>query len=259
MSAAAAGTTLVGVVASCCPDKNSVSTQSQPAVTTAAWQDVARRIEHTLLRPEATREHVIPLCDEARRFDFAAVVVNPGNVALAARLLRDTPVKVATVIGFPLGATLTTVKRFEAGEALRLGADELDMVLNIGALKSGGREAVLTDIRGVAEIAHKSGAILKVILETALLTEQEKTLACELCLAGNADFVKTSTGFGPAGATVEDVALLRRVVGNRAGVKAAGGIRDASTAMAMIKAGADRLGTSASLAIMRELGAPTIS
>ena len=220
---------------------------------------MTRRIEHTLLRPEATREQVIQLCDEARRFDFAAVVVNPGYVALAARLLRDTPVKVATVIGFPLGATLTTVKRFEASETLRLGADELDMVLNVGALKSGESELVLSDIRGVAEIAHQSGAILKVILETALLTEQEKVLACELCLAGNADFVKTSTGFGPAGATVEDVALLRRIVGNRAGVKAAGGIRDASTATAMIAAGADRLGTSASLVIIRELGAPVIS
>jgi deoxyribose-phosphate aldolase len=217
---------------------------------------MAARIEHTILRPDATREQVTRLCEEAKHFNFAAVVVNPFHVALAARLTRDTPVKVATVVGFLLGATLTTVKRFEAGEALRLGADELDMVINIGALTSGDREAVIHDIAAVVEVAHTAGAIVKVILETAYLSDEEKKLACELCLAANADFVKTSTGFGPAGATVADVALMRRAVGNRAGVKAAGGIRNAHDAAAMIAAGADRIGASASVAIMQELGAP---
>jgi len=183
-------------------------------------------------------------------------MVNPCHLALASKLLRDTRVKVGTVIGFPLGATLTTVKRFEALEALRLGADELDMVLNIGSLKSGDRTLVECDISSLAEVIHHAGAVLKVILETALLTDDEKRLACELCLAANADFVKTSTGFGPTGATVEDVALLRRVVGNRARVKAAGGIRTAADAAAMISAGADRIGCSSSVSIVRELGAP---
>ncbi|MBV9087213.1 MAG: deoxyribose-phosphate aldolase [Acidobacteriaceae bacterium] len=225
---------------------------------TLTWQEMAKRIDHTLLRPDATREQVTRLCEEARHFNFAAVVVNPCHVALAARLTRDSPVKVATVIGFPLGATLTTVKRFEAAEALRLGADELDMVINVGALKSGDRQAVANDIAAVVEVAHRASAIVKVILETALLTLDEKKLACDLCVAAEADYVKTSTGFGPAGATVEDVALLRRAVGNRAGVKAAGGIRTARDAAAMIEAGADRVGASASVPIMQELGAPAL-
>ena len=220
---------------------------------------MAQRIEHTVLRPDATREQVTRLCEDAKRFNFAAVVVNPYHVALASRLMRDTPVKVATVIGFPLGATTTTVKRFEASEALRLGADDLDMVINVGALKSGDREAVANDIAAVIEVAHKAKAIVKVILEAVFLADDEKKVACELCLAGGADFVKTSTGFGPAGATVEDVALMRRLVGNRAGVKAAGGIRNAHDAAAMIAAGADRIGASASVAIMKELGAPATS
>ena len=233
-----------------------LTTPSQLASSQITWQDMARRIEHTVLRPDATKDQVVRLCEEAKQFNFAAVVVNPYHVALAARLTRDTPVKVATVIGFPLGATLTSVKRFEASEALRLGADELDMVINVGALKSGERDAVTGDIAAVVEVARRASVIVKVILETAYLTDDEKKLGCELCLAANADFVKTSTGFGPAGATVEDVALMRRVVGNRAGVKAAGGIRNARDASAMIAAGADRIGASASVAIMQELGAP---
>ena len=231
-----------------------MTTPSQLAAIT--WQAMAQRIEHTLLRPDATREQVTRICEEAKQFNFAAVVVNPYHVALAARLTRDTPVKVVTVIGFPLGATLTSVKRFEASEALRLGADELDMVINVGELKSSDREAVTSDIAAVVEVAHRAGAILKVILETALLTAEEKKLGCELSLAAGADFVKTSTGFGPAGATAEDVALLRREVGNRAGVKAAGGIRNARDAAAMVAAGADRIGASASVTIIQELGAP---
>ena len=232
-----------------------LTTPSQLAAE-ITWQQMAQRIEHTVLRADATRDRIVRLCEEARQFNFAAVVVNPYHVALAACLTRDTPVKVATVIGFPLGATLTSVKRFEASEALRLGADELDMVINVGALKSGDRDAVTTDIAAVVEVAHRASAIVKVILETAYLTDDEKKLACELCLAASADFVKTSTGFGPAGATVEDVALMRRAVGNRAGVKAAGGIRNVRDAAAMIAAGADRIGASASVAIMQELGAP---
>ena len=220
------------------------------------WQAVARRIEHTLLRPEVTRGEISQICEEATYYGFALVMVNPCHLALASKLLRDTRVKVGTVIGFPLGATLTTVKRFEALEALRLGADELDMVLNIGSLKSGDRTLVECDISSLVEVTHQAGALLKVILETALLTNDEKKLACELCLVANADFVKTSTGFGPTGATVEDVALLRRVVGNRARVKAAGGIRTAADAAAMISAGADRIGCSSSVSIVRELGAP---
>jgi deoxyribose-phosphate aldolase len=236
-----------------------MSTPSSLAAAEITWQAMAQRIEHTVLRPDATREQVIQLCEQAKQFNFAAVVVNPYHVALAGRLLRDTPVKVVSVIGFPLGATLTTVKRFEGSETLRLGADELDMVINVGALKAGDRDAVISDIAGVVEVAHRAGAIVKVILEVVFLAHDEKKLACELCLAANADFVKTSTGFGPAGATIEDVALLRRAVGNRAGVKAAGGIRNARDAAAMIAAGADRIGASASVAIMQELGAPARS
>ena len=194
------------------------------------------------------------LCEEASSFGFAAVCVNPWWVGLAASILRGTPVKVATTIGFPLGANHTTVKRFEAGEAIRLGAQELDMVINIGALKSKDRQSVQNDIVAVAEVAHAGGAILKVILETPLLTLEEKILSCELSLAGKADFVKTATGFF-GGATVADVSLMRGVVGDRAGVKASGGIRTAAEAEAMIEAGANRLGTSSGVAIVREMGA----
>jgi deoxyribose-phosphate aldolase len=169
-------------------------------------------------------------------------------------MLRGAPVKVAATIGFPLGANHSTVKRFEAEEAVRLGAQELDMVMNVGALKSGDRQSVQSDITAVAEVAHAGGAILKVILETPLLTLEEKILGCELSLAGKADFVKTATGFF-GGATADDVSLMRGVVGDRAGVKASGGIRTAATAQAMIEAGANRLGTSSGVAIARELGA----
>jgi deoxyribose-phosphate aldolase len=169
--------------------------------------------------------------------------------------LRLSPVKVASVVGFPHGATLSTAKRLEAIEILRLGADELDMVLNVGALKSGEHALVASDIRGVVEVAHDAGALVKVILETALLNREEKVLACELAVAAGADFVKTSTGFASAGATVEDVSLLRMTIGDRAGVKAAGGIRTAADVKAMLDAGADRIGASSSVNILRELGA----
>ena len=173
---------------------------------------------------------------------------------MAASMLRGTPVKVATTIGFPLGANHTTVKRFEAEEAIRLGAAELDMVMNIGALKSGDRQSVQNDMAAVVEVGHAGGAIVKIILEMPLLTLEEKILGCELSLAAKADFVKTATGFF-GGATADDVSLMRGVVGNRAGVKASGGIRTAAAAQAMLEAGANRLGTSSGVTIMRELGA----
>ena len=220
------------------------------------WRAVARLIDHTLLRPDATASQVLQLCAEARHFQLAAVCVNPVYVALAAAELRRSAVRVAAVVGFPLGASLSVSKRFEAKQALRLGATELDMVLNIGALKAGEHKLVTDDIRAVTRPAHAAGARVKVILETALLTDQEKMLACELALAAEADYVKTCTGFGGGGATVADVALMRRVVGNRAGVKASGGIRSAADALAMIAAGASRIGASASVAILKELGAP---
>ena len=225
---------------------------------TPSWRKVARLIDHTLLRPEATAAQVLQLCKEARHFRVAAVCVNPVHVALAAAELRRTPVRVATVVGFPLGASLSATKRLEAKEAIRLGATELDMVLNLGALKAGERKLVRDDIRAVTRPAHAAGVLVKVILETALLTDAEKALACELALAAGADFVKTSTGFGGGGASVADVALMRRVVGTRAGVKASGGIRTAADAHAMIEAGASRIGTSSSVAILRELGAPAL-
>ena len=220
------------------------------------WQATAWCIDHTLLRPEASRAQVAQLCDEAAHYGFACVMVNPTWVPFCARQLRDTPVKTGVVIGFPLGASVTTAKRLEAEECLRLGADELDMVINIGALKSGDHTLVQTEIRALAEACHQAGAILKVILECALLTNQEKEIACQVAAAAGADFVKTSTGFSTSGAAVDDVALMRRIVGNRCRVKAAGGIRTAADLAAMLKAGADRIGTSSSVNILRELGAP---
>ena len=182
-------------------------------------------------------------------------MVNPANVSLAAAQVRDTTVKVGTVVGFPLGANLTVTKIAEAEAVLRNGAQELDMVINIGALKSGDRTLVQAEIRSLAQLAHYSGAILKAILENALLTQEEKILACALAMDAGADFVKTSTGFAGSGATLADVALMRGVVGHRLGVKAAGGIRTLAQFLDMVDAGATRIGTSASVEIMRELGA----
>ncbi|MGC2332336.1 MAG: deoxyribose-phosphate aldolase [Candidatus Acidiferrales bacterium] len=216
-----------------------------------SWQSVAKIIDHTQLRPEATVSQVIKLCDEAKEFGFGAVMLNPCYVELAHSQLTGSSVKVGTVIGFPLGATLASMKRFEAGEALKLGAAEIDMVQNIGALKSGNRDLVSSEIRALAELAHERGALLKVILEMGLLSEEEKTIACELSERAGADFVKTSTGFLGGFATAQDVELMRRTV--KIGVKASGGIRTAADAKAMIEAGAGRLGTSAGVNIIREL------
>lgn len=221
------------------------------------WSVVARLIDHTLLKPETNVTQVGRACQEAVHYGFPTVFVHPSYVALAAGIMRGTGVKVGTPIGFPQGATLSAVKRFEAIEVLREGAGELDMVINVGALKSGYRDLVAADIRGVVEVARGSGALLKVILETTLLTLEEKILACELSLVAGADFVKTSTGL-VGGATVEDVRLLRSVVGTRAKVKASGGIRTAADLRAMVNAGADRIGTSAGVEIVRAMGAPSM-
>jgi deoxyribose-phosphate aldolase len=228
---------------------------SDPQTSVRNWQAIAGFIDHTILKSEATADQIVRLCEEAAYFNFAAVCVNPWWIGLAVSVLHGTPVKIATTIGFPLGANHTTVKRFEAGEAIRLGAHELDMVMNIGALKSGDRQGVLNDMVAVAEVAHGSGAIVKVILETPLLTLEEKILSCQLSLSAKADFVKTATGFFGS-ATPEDVSLMRGVVGDHAGVKASGGIRTAANATTMIEAGANRIGASSSVAIMHEFGAP---
>jgi deoxyribose-phosphate aldolase len=209
-------------------------------------------IDHTLLKPDASREDVRKLCQEAVRFGFASVCINPWNVPLAAELVRGTNVKVCTVIGFPLGATLSQVKIHEAEEAIKLGAQEVDMVLNVGALKSGQDDVVESDIRGVVEAAHRGGAICKVIFETSLLTVEEKVRAALASKRAGADFVKTSTGFSTGGATVEDVALMRRVVGSEIGVKASGGVRTFDDLKKMVCAGATRIGASASVKIMEQ-------
>jgi deoxyribose-phosphate aldolase len=224
---------------------------ASPAAT--GWdREVARMIDHTLLKPEATAAQVEKLCKEAAEYGFMSVCINPTWVSLCARLLKGTPVKVCTVIGFPLGATTTTTKALEAAEAIAHGATEVDMVLNVGALKSGSHDLVLEDIKAVVQAA-KGKALVKVILETGLLTNEEKVRACELCKQAGADFVKTSTGFGPGGATAEDIALMRKTVGPDMGVKASGGIRDYEAAQAMARAGASRIGASASVNIVKRV------
>ncbi len=232
-----------------------VSFSSKSAIDAFALDaaGVARMIDHTLLRPDATRDEVAALCDEARRLGFWSVCVNPSYVPLAVSRLRGSGVRVSTVIGFPFGATLTTVKRFEASETMRLGASELDMVINLGALKSGDADLVRADIHAVADICHSGGARLKAILEMSLLTQSEKALACELALAAGADFVKTSSGVGTNGATPEDIILMRRVVGDRIGVKASGDIRTLDQFRAMVAAGANRVGTSSGAQIIAQL------
>ncbi len=209
-----------------------------------------KTIDHTILNADATKEAVIKVIDEAKKYEFDSVCLEPCWVSLAAERLKDSPVKVCTVIGFPLGANTKTVKAFEAKEAVDNGADEVDMVLNIGALKSGDDALVLEDMKAVREAAKD--AVVKVILETCLLTDDEKKKACALAKEAGLDFVKTSTGFSTAGATVEDVKLMREAVGDRMGVKASGGIRDTKTAEAMIAAGASRIGASKSIAIIGE-------
>lgn len=218
----------------------------------AANAEVARYIDHTLLKPEATRAEVELLCQEARAFSFASVCVNPGWVKDCAVWLHGSPVRVCTVVGFPLGATLPDVKAYETRRAIFDGATEIDMVINIGALKSGDDEWVKRDVRAVVEAAHEACAIVKVIIETALLTDEEKVRACVLAKEAGADFVKTSTGFSKGGATVDDIELMRRAVGADLGVKAAGGVKDLASAREMIAAGATRIGASAGVKIVQE-------
>ena len=211
---------------------------------------IARLIDHTLLRPEATSADILQLCREARDYNFASVCVNPYWVPLAAAELTGSQAKVCTVVGFPLGATSTEAKVFETEVALAAGAQEIDMVQNIGALRGGDRQAVQRDIEAVVQAAHRRGAIVKVILETALLDDDQKTAACLLAKGAGADFVKTSTGFGPAGATVHDVELMRRTVGPAMGVKASGGIRTLDDLNKMVAAGATRIGSSSGVKIV---------
>jgi deoxyribose-phosphate aldolase len=214
--------------------------------------DIARLIDHTLLKPEASRRDIEKLCSEALKFGFASVCVNPWNVPLAAEMLRGSEVRVCTVVGFPLGATLPEVKIFEAEQAIKLGAQEIDMVINIGALKSGDDAAVEADIRGVVQACHRNGAICKVILETALLNTEEKVRGSLAAKNACADFVKTSTGFSTGGATAEDVRLMRAVVGGEIGIKAAGGVRSFEDLKKMVEAGATRIGASASIKILEQ-------
>ncbi len=216
-------------------------------------KSLAAVFDHTLLKPEATRDQVIRVCEEAAQHGFACAMVNPTWVSTAHTALAGSGIPVGTVLGFPLGASLSVSKRAEAVELVKLGAHDLDMVLNIGMLKSGMNERVQQEIRCVVEIAHDAGAIVKVILETCLLNVAEKLIASELAIAAGADFLKTSTGFSTGGATPEDIALLRGVAGSRCGVKASGGIRSLGDARAMLEAGANRIGASASVNILREL------
>jgi deoxyribose-phosphate aldolase len=211
---------------------------------------IASLIDHTILKPEATRDDLVKVCREARQYHFASVCVNPYWVPLVRAELAGSPVKICTVVGFPLGATSTEAKVAETGVALRDGAQEIDMVINIGALRSGDNETVKSDIRQVVRVAHDAKAIVKVILETALLDDNQKAIACTLAKLAGADFVKTSTGFGPSGATAHDVALMRRAVGPEMGIKAAGGIRTLADLQAMTAAGATRIGASASVKIV---------
>jgi deoxyribose-phosphate aldolase len=228
------------------------------AQASITWQQLAGMIDHTLLGPSASANDVIRHCQEATECSCAAVFVSPHWTALALSLLRGTAVKVGVPVGLPAGASFTSVKRYAAEEALRVGASEIDMVMNVGALRSGDRHSVAADILGVAEVVHSNGGILKVILETSLLTLEEKILASHICADSGADFVKSCTGL-TGGAHAEDIALMRGVVGEKIGVKASGGIRTASAAMAMVQAGANRIGTSATLDILREFGAPVSS
>ncbi len=216
---------------------------------------VAALIDHTILKPEATRADVVKVCREARQYGFASVCVNPYWVPLVKSELAGTPVKVCSVVGFPLGATSSESKVAETAVALRAGAQEIDMVINVGALRSGELEAVRTDIQGVVKAAHNAGAIVKVILETALLDDNQKAVACSLAKLAGADFVKTSTGFSASGATAHDVAQMRSIVGPEMGVKASGGIRSLEDLRTMAAAGASRIGASASVKIVEATAA----
>jgi deoxyribose-phosphate aldolase len=236
-------------------DNGSWDAATFSARTLSNWQSLASVIDHTVLKPDATHKQIESLCDEAIRYRFACAMVNPVWASTAVGLLSGTGVPVGVTIGFPLGASLVSTLRQEAAALARLGVRELDMVIPIGQLKSGNHHAVHLAVHAAATVAHHHGALLKVILETCLLTVEEKLRASEIAIQAGADFLKTSTGFSTSGATAADVALLRGVAGARSGVKAAGGIRTLSDVRALLEAGANRIGASASVAIVRELGA----
>jgi deoxyribose-phosphate aldolase len=241
----------------CCPDRlrgviEAGATRLGLHASGGATAGVASMIDHTLLKPDATRQDIQALCREAAEYSFASVCVNPTWVADCARLLRDTPVRVCSVVGFPLGATTADTKHYETRRAIFDGAREIDMVINVGALKSGDLRLVERDVEAVTAPCRDAGVLSKVIIEAALLTDEEKVTACTVAKAAGADFVKTSTGFGPGGATAGDVALMRRVVGAEMGVKAAGGVRDLEGLKAMVAAGATRIGASAGVRIVQE-------
>jgi deoxyribose-phosphate aldolase len=236
-------------------DSGSFDSEAFTAKALASWQTLASLIDHTLLKPEATRDQVENLCDEAIRYRFACVMVNPVWASTAVSVLSGTGIPVGVVIGFPLGASLASTLRHEAVTLIRMGVRELDMVIPIGLLKSGDFVAVENTIHTTVTIAHDHGVLLKVILETALLSVEEKLRGSEIAILAGADFIKTSTGFSSGGATAADVALMRGVAGSRCGVKAAGGIRSLADVTAMLKAGANRIGASASVDIVQELGA----
>jgi deoxyribose-phosphate aldolase len=245
------------VLYECCPDRvqgllDAGASRLGLHATGGRPGDVAALIDHTLLRPDASRADIEKLCREAAEYGFATVCVNPTWVAHAARLLRDSTVRVCSVVGFPLGATTADVKHYETHRAIFDGAREVDMVINVGALKSGDLRLVERDIEAVTTPCREAGVASKVIIEAALLKDDEKVTACTLARAAGADFVKTSTGFGPGGATVADVALMRRVVGDEMGVKAAGGVKDYEALKAMVAAGATRVGASAGVRIVQE-------
>ncbi|HWJ76814.1 MAG TPA: deoxyribose-phosphate aldolase [Niallia sp.] len=214
--------------------------------------NIAKMIDHTLLKPDAKKDQIVTLCEEAKKYNFASVCVNPTWVKLASELLAGTDVKVCTVIGFPLGATTSNTKAFETEDAIKNGATEVDMVINIGALKDKNYDLVREDIKAVVEAA-KGKALTKVIIETCLLTNEEKETACKLAVEAGTDFVKTSTGFSTGGATVEDIALMRKTVGPDIGVKASGGVRSSEDTSKMVEAGATRIGASSGVAIVNGL------
>lgn len=238
-----------------CPHNIAAAPAAIDPRAVAVTSDVRRLaglIDHTLLRPEATRAQIEQLANEALLMSFAAICVNPAWIPLAAERLRGSGVKVAAVVGFPLGATLTSAKRAEAEAAMLAGADEVDMVMNIGAMRSGDLDRVESDIRGVVEVCQAGRALVKVILENAFLSDKEKVTACQIVKRAGADYVKTSTGFAPSGALAADVRLMREAVGPEMGVKAAGGIRTLTDVLRMLEAGATRIGASASVAILAE-------
>jgi deoxyribose-phosphate aldolase len=246
-----------GVLYDCCPDRvrgvlDAGASRLGLHASGARPGDVAALIDHTLLKPDASRRDIETLCREAADLGFATVCINPCWVRAAARLLQGSRTAVCTVVGFPLGATTADVKHYETRRAIFDGAGEIDMVINIGALKSGDLQTAERDIEAVTSACRESGALSKVIIEAAYLTNDEKITACTLSKAAGADFVKTSTGFGPGGATAEDVALMRRVVGAEMGVKAAGGVRDYAGLEAMVAAGATRIGASAGVRIVQQ-------